>query len=237
MSTTMENIQLKIPEITYKNDFTIIYKGKEEQDGRITEPIVEIQTSKDELIRKLRYFKNKAFEINQMNEILIHDKYPISVFKEFINTVKTNIININESNYTYFYELSSKYEYNELQKEIEAFSQKRPDVQNIVNEYSDYLEMSNEEMDEFLNNECFSNVFNCQHSKEMMKSFHDERKINEKRISTLETKNAQILNDLSKEINERKNQQQLFEKYLIKLEETISQQKLMISEYRQENND
>ena len=73
----MESCELHIPGTVFKNDFTIIYKrsGKDE--------LGEIKTSKEEFIRKLRYFNNKS-EIKQQDELFIHDKYPLNVFRDFI---------------------------------------------------------------------------------------------------------------------------------------------------------
>ena len=47
---TLNKVEITIPEPFIK-DFTIIYKGEEE--------LGEIKTSKDEILRKLRYFKLK----------------------------------------------------------------------------------------------------------------------------------------------------------------------------------
>ena len=55
----MDNFEINIPDKSFKKDFTIIYKGREEQKGHILEPIIEIKTSKEEFLRKLQYFKNK----------------------------------------------------------------------------------------------------------------------------------------------------------------------------------
>lgn len=132
----MDNIDVDIPEITIENDFTIFYKGKEEKDERIIEPIVEIKTSKNDFFRKLRYFKNKIYEFISINEIFIHDIFPVETFEEFINSLKTNKIRLNENNYLDLYKLSSKYQYYELQQKIDSFSKSRPDIQNIINNYS-----------------------------------------------------------------------------------------------------
>ena len=59
----MENIEVDIPKIKTLNDFTIIYKGKKDGNDEDEEGIVEIKTSKEEFLRKLRYFKKHNKEI------------------------------------------------------------------------------------------------------------------------------------------------------------------------------
>ena len=94
----MEKIKINIPDTSFKKDFTIIYKGREKKENEKTdenqyfERIEEIKTSKEELLRKLRYFKRRESEINQMNEIFIHDSYSINHFKEFIDTLESHEI-------------------------------------------------------------------------------------------------------------------------------------------------
>lgn len=68
----MEAININIPEIKVENDFSIIYKGKEEDDDN---NIIEIKTSKDEVVRTLRYFKQRINEVQHLNEYYIHDKF------------------------------------------------------------------------------------------------------------------------------------------------------------------
>ena len=124
----MEDIKIDIPYVTVMNDFTIIYKVNDE--------IEEIQTSKEEFIHKLRYFKQRVNEINIQNEIFIHEEYPIEIFKEFINTLTTNKITLNEKNYLTLKKLSHKYCYYELQQVLDKYSKERPDIKHIIDEYS-----------------------------------------------------------------------------------------------------
>ena len=276
----MENFEINIPEEELKNDLTIIYKGREENQGHITEPIEEIRTSKEILLRKLRYFKNKINELKMTNEIFIHDVYPTTIFKEFIDTLETHKIHVNENNYHDFYKLSSKYEYDELQQVIEHFSKNRPDLQRVVDSYSqdeldpskenkisehldiclenanmrkypigklnrilnsptrklsnhhllfefvkkiikersstedrgdlvilasslDYMEMTNDELDEILNDESFNSIFKCRHSEERMKLMNDERKQQEARLSELEERIGELEERMNDEIEKR----------------------------------
>lgn len=142
----MEDIDLNIPDLISQDDFTIVYKGKVADNNENEEGIEEIKTSKEELLRKLRYFKNKANEINQTSEIYIHDVYSITIFKNFIDSIKTKTVKINENNYSYYYNLSTKYEYYELKKQIESFSEKRPDISNLINNFKfDEIDYSKEE--------------------------------------------------------------------------------------------
>ena len=59
----MEKIKINKPDTSFKKDFAIIYKGREKKENEKTEEnqyferIEEIKTSKEELFRKLRYFK------------------------------------------------------------------------------------------------------------------------------------------------------------------------------------
>lgn len=127
------SINLEIPEEKIDMDFTIIYKGKEESGE---EPLYEIKTSKYELMRKLRYFRKKANEFNYMDEIYIHENIKYDFFKEFIDSILNKRLQINEHNYSTIYELSIKYEYIELQKQIESFIQVRPDLKLYASELS-----------------------------------------------------------------------------------------------------
>lgn len=136
----MEDINIKIPKVTVVHDLTIIYKGKKDGDQ---EEINEIKTSKDELTKKLRYFKQKMSEINHMNEIFIHDDFKFDVFKSFIDSTVSSQIQINHSNYLDFYELSHKYGYTELEEEIKKFIINRPDLKKI----SDHLSIENQKSD------------------------------------------------------------------------------------------
>lgn len=140
----MEDTEVDVPNVTVMNDLTIIYKGEEMNENQRFETITEIKTSKEEFIRKLRYFKQRFYEISQKNEIYIHDIYPVEVFKTFISTLTTNKIILNENNYLYLKELSSKYGYQELLSAVERFSQERPDIKNIVDKFSDKIEIDSD---------------------------------------------------------------------------------------------
>lgn len=132
----MDNYELNIPDVAFKKDFTIIYKGRENKEGHIIESIEEIVTSQEEFLRKLRYFKQKTNEITKTNEIFIHDIYSPELFKEFINSLKTGKIQVNDKNYKIFFELSCKYDYHELKEVINKFCEERPDIQQILKKSS-----------------------------------------------------------------------------------------------------
>lgn len=53
----MDGSDIEIPEVSLENDFTIIYKGKEEKEGQVIEPIVEIKTSKYDFFQKTPIFQ------------------------------------------------------------------------------------------------------------------------------------------------------------------------------------
>lgn len=127
---------LEIPEEEIDMDFTIIYKGKEENGE---EPLYEIKTSKYELMRKLRYFRKKANELNCMNEIYIHENIRYDFFKEFIDSISNKRLKISDQNYSAIHKLSIKYEYIELQKQIESFIQVRPDLKLFASQFSTNL--------------------------------------------------------------------------------------------------
>lgn len=132
----MDDVDVDIPDVRSENNFTVIYKGRESLEENFVEKIEEIKTSKDDFFRKLRYFKQKSYEFNHLNEIYIHDIYPVEIFKIFIDALKTNKIRLNDSNYSDLHKLSLKYEYQELQQQIEYFSQNRPDIKQIVDTYT-----------------------------------------------------------------------------------------------------
>ena len=111
----MECFKLDIQEIkpVFIQDFTIIYKGN---DG-----LIEIKTSKEAFLQKLRYFYQRRNELFMASEYFIHDKYETDIFKCFIESIINGIININKSNISKYYELSCKYEHLELKQQIEKF--------------------------------------------------------------------------------------------------------------------
>ena len=159
----MEAININIPEIKVENDFSIIYKGKDEDDDN---NIIEIKTSKDEVVRTLRYFKQRINEVQHLNEYYIHDTFSCNIFKEFIESIKTKALTLTEYNYQEYYQLSKKYEYYELQQEIEKFAKQRPDLKAVINQLStksNFIE-ENEEVDiisDPIKEEIISNIITC----------------------------------------------------------------------------
>ncbi|KAK8875679.1 hypothetical protein M9Y10_005853 [Tritrichomonas musculus] len=131
----MQKFDLQITNNEIKKDLTIIYKGPESDEQKI-EKICEIKTSKDILTSKLHYFKQRTNEIYQSDEIYIHDEFPHDIFTEFIDSLITKHISINDKNYSTFYALSTKYQYSELQANIKSFIEKRPDLALIINDLS-----------------------------------------------------------------------------------------------------
>ena len=130
----MKSTEYDIPDVTVVNDFSIVYKSREERKGEFYESLVEIKTSKDQFLRKLRFFKPRINEIIHIDSILIQENCPNEIFKEFISTLTTNKISLNEKNYRTLLKLSEKYEYVELQKEVMKYSKNRPDVQTAIEE-------------------------------------------------------------------------------------------------------
>lgn len=63
-----------------------------------------------------------------MKSILIEEDYPKEIFKEFISTLTTNKISLNENNYSVLLNLSNKFQYPELQKQVLKYSSSRPDI-------------------------------------------------------------------------------------------------------------
>lgn len=304
----MKKFEINIPETFFQKDFTIIYKGREEREGEIIEPIEEIKTSKEQFLLKLRYFKNKSNEIKQTNEIFIHDKYSPQIFSDFIGSLQTNKIEIDEKNYKDISELSHKYEFHELTQEIDQFSRDRPDVKDIINDQIrgeidpikeeklaqnldiclkndnfanfpipvlvrilnspkrilndhhllfnfidkiitknnndndddenveilvsclDYMQMSNDELDSLFNNEKFKSIFGLKHSKERMKSFHEQNKMNENRIAQLEGKFSELFNKFE-------SQTHIIEQKYQDLNEKFVEQEQNLLKYRKENED
>lgn len=308
----------EIPEVSLEDDFTIIYKGREERDGQIIEPIEEIKTSKVDFFCKLRYFKSRIYEYIQINEILIHDTCPVETFKLFINTIATNKIRLNENNYSDLYKLSLKYQYYELQKQIDAFSKTRPDVQQIVNNYNtfdeidsvkeeklaknldiclqnpnminfplpvlnrilnspnrilknhhllfnfikkvinkniskhnsnnnddfqilfgslDYLQMTNEELEELFSNKHFECIFGCRNSKEQMKTFIEERKFNQMRMAQLEEKMENLSSLVAQKIESFENHERESQEKIESMERKLVLQEQKINQSQSEKQD
>lgn len=83
-------------------------------------------------------------EIKYMNEYYIHDEFHTNIFKQFIESIENHQINLNDNNYQEIYKLSKKYEYHELSDSIENFIEKRPDLQNIIEQLSNNINNDNE---------------------------------------------------------------------------------------------
>ena len=118
---------LNIPLIKVENDLTIIYKDGESK-------LHELKTPKDDLLKALRYFHKRRNEISLINLIYIEENIIFDIFEQFISTIATKKIEINENNYQSYNHLSCKYEFIELQKEIESFIRTRPDINAIIND-------------------------------------------------------------------------------------------------------
>ncbi|KAK8883599.1 hypothetical protein M9Y10_042693 [Tritrichomonas musculus] len=124
----MIDVKVKIPKTKAKADLKIIYKGKN--------TLHELITSKDDIIKSLRYYENKRNEINLLNIIYIEEDIEFDIFQKFISSIETQEIDLNENNYESLYYLSNKYEYLELQNEIKTFMNTRPDLKKIIDDYS-----------------------------------------------------------------------------------------------------
>lgn len=132
----MEDYKIKIKAQFFEENFKIIYKGPSSQENEQVdlkaESIEEIPTSKEELIRQLGYFKKRQYEIENVSETYIHNIYPIHIFRAFIQTLSTNEISINESNYQYLYQLSRDYEFKSLLDELNKYFENRPYINRIL---------------------------------------------------------------------------------------------------------
>ena len=130
----------KIPSQEEKNDFTIIYKGREDNNGEIIEKIDEIRTSKYLLIKSLRYFDEKKVELQNQDEIYIHDVYPNSIFKKFIETIQTKNISFpDEKTCMQYYDLSEKYGYKDLTDVIKKRIDKRYQLTKTIEQLSNEI--------------------------------------------------------------------------------------------------
>lgn len=143
----MNSTSYDIPDVKTEDDFTIIYKGRDdiENNAKYKENIIEIKTSRDELLRKLRYFKTRSNEFKYLNEYYIHDEFHVDIFQNFINSIKTNKINLNEENYLELQKLSLKYEFTELQEIIQKFIESRPDLQKAIDQLTINLDSKSDE--------------------------------------------------------------------------------------------
>ena len=321
----MSKYEINIPKIEIKKDLTIIYKGRKEREGHIFESIEEYQTSKEEFLRKLRYFKRKSTEINQMNEIFIHDEYSHSIFKTFINSIESDKIEINDDNYDSINSLSQKYEYLELTNELSKFKKTRPDIVEIINQKDqnrfnseqeeklskhldiclmnekfinfpiqtlsrilnspnrvlnnhhllfefvkklikksdmekqqknikldeeqnhenlqvllsclDLNEMSNDELDEYFNDDHFSSIFESRHSKERMKSIHNENKKNQKKICEIENRLLNIEEEMKIKNQLREESDCKMKINFNDLLNKINKQEMTVVKYKKENDE
>ena len=129
---------LKIPQDENQNDLTIIYK----EEGS---NIFELKTSKDDLLHNLHFFKNMRYEIDKMNLIYIQEDIKFDIFRNFILSIKTKEIPINENNFQYYHYLSTKYGYDLLTKEINKFASSRPDICSTIDQL-----LNNEEEEEII---------------------------------------------------------------------------------------
>lgn len=131
----MDGIDYDISGISDDQDFTIIYKGKDPSENSNLESLLEIKTSKDQFIGKLRYFKKKSNELQHTNEIYIHDIFHTDVFQVFIDSIISKHIKIDQRNCYELLQLSKKYEYKEIQEKAQEFIQKRPDIKNSIDNF------------------------------------------------------------------------------------------------------
>lgn len=152
----METIDYIISDISDDLDFMIIYKGKVRSQNADSECLVEIKTSKNELIKKLGYFKQKSSELQHINEMYIHDIFHVDVFQEFIDSIKSKHIKINQNNCHELFELSLKYEYKEIMGKVQDFIQKRPDIKNLIDNFLNENNNDDELSDDPLKEEIIS---------------------------------------------------------------------------------
>ncbi|KAK8839937.1 hypothetical protein M9Y10_031652 [Tritrichomonas musculus] len=146
-----EGIDMKIMDDIEEEEIMIIYKGRKNQEKEEEEEeIIEVKTKKKEFLKKFRYFKSRNKELEQQEEIFIHDKFCTSTFKAVVESLNTKFVEVGENNYEELLLISNKYEYYELSRTIEQFMKERPDLERILsslrqeknkeeedNEYSD----------------------------------------------------------------------------------------------------
>ena len=146
-----EGIDMKIMDDIEEEEIMIIYKGRknQEKEKEEEEEIIEVKTKKKEFLKKFRYFKSRNKELEQQEEIFIHDKFCTSTFKAVVESLNTKFVEVGENNYEELLLISNKYEYYELSRTIEQFMKERPDLERILsslrqeknkeedNEYSD----------------------------------------------------------------------------------------------------
>ena len=95
--------------------------------------------------------------------------------------------------------------------------------------------MSNDDLDELLNDQHFSGIFNGQNSKNRMKSFIEESKLNQKRLNDLELQMKSFKSDILSEIQHFSQKSQNSENKINELESKIAQQAQIISQNQNEN--
>lgn len=68
--------------------------------------------------------------------IYIQDNIDYNIFENFIFSINTKEIFLDETNYENYYELSCRYEYQELRERIETFIATRPDIFPTIDQLS-----------------------------------------------------------------------------------------------------
>lgn len=123
----MNDFKVKIRKTEEKRDLTIIYKDDKRE-------LHEIQVYKENFLKALGYFTKKRNEINYQSMIYIEENISFELFNDFISSIETSEVSLNDSNYEQYLYLSQKYEYNDLRREIEEFIGNRPDVKSTIND-------------------------------------------------------------------------------------------------------
>ena len=95
----MNEIKVKIGKKDKKKDLTIIYK----ETGKC---LHEIKTTKESILNSLGYFVKQLNEINYQNMIFIEEDIPYEIFNNFILSIETSEITLNENNYQQYFYLS-----------------------------------------------------------------------------------------------------------------------------------
>lgn len=142
----MKSFNLKISQIGVKKELKIIY-----EDGKNC--LHKMNVSKDDILGKLRYYEKMRNEINQTNVIYIHEDIDFDIFAKFISSIATQEIDIDEKNYELYYYLSQKYEYEELQQELDNFIQERSDISSVIAEISSRPESLSKSENESMNSQ------------------------------------------------------------------------------------
>lgn len=125
----MQNFKITIPSTQAQNDLTIIYKDNE---GKLH----ELFARRNKLLKYLLFFQPKRKEIDQTKLIYTQENISFDIFSNFINSMATKEIDINNNNYEQYHSLSCKYQYNELKYQIEQFMSNRPDINLIIDQLS-----------------------------------------------------------------------------------------------------